>query len=914
METPQNRLALGLNCGSRRILTLACVYTLALLAACDSGIGSDNQNPDPVVQSFPVAYVKRPLMDPEGRRYVRDLRDPARFNPGAVLYLKPQASASATAVDISSAAFISDDQPTPVYDVKDVSVSLDGERLLFAMRAPGDEDETTWNIWQYEIASGGLTRIIQSDTIANQGHDISPQYLPDGNIVFASTRQRQSKAVLLDEGKPQFSALEEDLRNPAFNLHTMAEDGSDITQITFNPSHDIDPGVLPTGQIVFSRWNNVGNNSAFDLYRVNPDGADLSLLYGHHSHDSGAGVQGQFSKPLPGGVGLEGEVFAAFTPVNSGQLGGDIVRINTDDYSDRDQLAKPDPGQVGEGIEPGQVSIAPDAIRLDSRPALGGRYLSAEPLRDGTQRYLISWSACRLQWQVEEENGDPAPRIVPCAGRIDSNGTILDESRSYTLAEPLYGLWIYDPAAGSRIPLLQPEENVVFADAVVAGVPNEKLIEQGTRGPSSDEELAAGEAGFGIVHIRSVYDLDGADISESGIAVLANPVQTRASERPARFLRVSKAVGIPPEAVHNTPESAFGVSRRLGMREILGYTPIEPDGSSTFRVPANVAFAIDVIDQNGLRIFEPHLSWLQVRPGETLECNGCHTGESRYPHRRDSEGLGSINVGASTTGLPHPGTHPELFADMGETMAETLARIQGVPDLLPDLSYQDNWTNPELSTPNAATALRYSDLATPAPVTASCAQNWTVFCRTVIHYETHIQPLWQLARTRIDNETGVLVEDHTCVTCHSALSSDTSVQIPAGQLDLTAQVSERNAAHMTSYQELLAGDDEQAIVDGLLVDRTVPVFDGEGNPVLVVDDTGEPILDAQGNPVVQVTTIPVERVMNPGDAWGSERFFPKFSAGGIHAGWLQPAELRLIAEWLDNGAQYYNDPFKVPEQ
>ena len=32
-------------------------------------------------------------------------------------------------------------------------------------------------------------------------------------------------------------------------------------------------------------------------------------------------------------------------------------------------------------------------------------------------------------------------------------------------------------------------------------------------------------------------------------------------------------------------------------------------------------------------------------------------------------------------------------------------------------------------------------------------------------------------------------------------------------------------------------------------------------------------------------------------------------AGGSHAGYLSPAELRLLAEWLDIGAQYFNNPF-----
>ena len=41
-------------------------------------------------------------------------------------------------------------------------------------------------------------------------------------------------------------------------------------------------------------------------------------------------------------------------------------------------------------------------------------------------------------------------------------------------------------------------------------------------------------------------------------------------------------------------------------------------------------------------------------------------------------------------------------------------------------------------------------------------------------------------------------------------------------------------------------------------------------------------------------------------------FFDRFLAGGSHAGRLTGAELRLVAEWVDIGAQYYNDPFLAP--
>ncbi|MBS0614239.1 MAG: hypothetical protein JSS24_13775 [Proteobacteria bacterium] len=52
--------------------------------------------------------------------------------------------------------------------------------------------------------------------------------------------------------------------------------------------------------------------------------------------------------------------------------------------------------------------------------------------------------------------------------------------------------------------------------------------------------------------------------------------------------------------------------------------------------------------------------------------------------------------------------------------------------------------------------------------------------------------------------------------------------------------------------------------------------------------------------------------MSAGSANASTAFFSRFDMGGTHAGWLTPAELKMIAEWLDIGAQYYNDPFVAP--
>jgi hypothetical protein len=53
----------------------------------------------------------------------------------------------------------------------------------------------------------------------------------------------------------------------------------------------------------------------------------------------------------------------------------------------------------------------------------------------------------------------------------------------------------------------------------------------------------------------------------------------------------------------------------------------------------------------------------------------------------------------------------------------------------------------------------------------------------------------------------------------------------------------------------------------------------------------------------------------PGSASGS-RFFQVLegvpAAPVNHSGFMTPAELRLLSEWADIGAQYYNNPFAAP--
>ncbi len=865
--------------------------SLAVLSGCLSS--SDSQQADPVVVENPVAYVERSLLFDEntGALVEDNLADPSAFRPGARLLLKASATADAETRDIASRAFAGpqflDDNGQLRYDVKDLHVSHDGSRLLFAMRAPeiedaDDEDQPTWNIWEYDVSTDALRRIIDSDVTARAGQDVAPAYLPDGRIIFSSTRQRISKAVLLDEGKPQYSGLDEEGDSPALVLHVMDDDGQNIEQITFNQSHDLDPMVADDGTIVFSRWDNAGQtrNNGVNLYRVNPDGSGLSYLYGRNSHDSVPEANDiQYLQPRKS---------------DSGNLLVQLRPFETDDYAS--VLAEVDVDQFVEanlridGTEgAGQRSLVP-GVGLDGQLSLKGSYASVSPLLDGTNRYLVSWTPCRLRETATD-------RIVNCTeDRL--------QSEDYQPAEPVYGLWLLDITSETQRPVVPPVEGVQFDEAVLMKErPLEDFIPESQ---FTGDEGALGDAGYGVLHIRSVYDIDGVDTTPAGIAAMADPLQTPPEDRPARFLRLEKPVAIPDDNVRDFDNSAFGRSRAQLMREILGYVPIEPDGSVKVAVPANVAFAISVLDEKGQRIGARHQNWLTVRPGETLECSGCHNPNSPTPHGRPDAGPGPVWGGAATTGTSFPNTDSSLFTDMGETMAEVFARINELRRPTPDVIYADEWSGDAVDPKPDSFAYAYADLQTPPPISGVCATEWAPNCRIVINYEQHIHPLWSVNREVLDPDTMAVVDDYTCTSCHTNTDAADAQQLPAGQLDLGDGPSPDEPLHFNAYRELLFPDNEQELVNGALVD--VLVDSGE----VLEDEEGNPILDAEGNVQPIMVTVPIQASMSVNGARAS-RFFNVFEDGGSHKDFLTPAELRLIAEWLDIGGQYFNNPFDAPE-
>jgi hypothetical protein len=895
-----------------RLTRAAGVLLCVQLIGCGGDqILTTEQLPDPVVVDIPIAYIKRPApFDEDSILIAQDLRIPNDFLPGAQLFIKPRASVSALERNITDRAFFTEQeiiaatQSTPLagYDVKDLSVSYNGTQLLFAMRAPeiedaDDDEQPSWNIWEYDLTADTLRRIIASDLDAGFGQDTSPTYLPDGRIVFSSTRQQANQALLLDEGKPQYQGLDENRRQVASVLHVMNTDGSDIQQISFNQSHDLNPIVLHSGKILFSRWDNMANNNSINIYQMNADGSGLEIVYGRHSHNSELSDEAlQFTQlsEQP-----NGQILAALRPFVSNSWGGEYVNIDIVNYIDNTMPIASQNTLNGSA----QVSALFNNILIDGSISPGGLFSAVYPLWDDSQRLLFSWSQCRVYdpQQALGENESDVRTILPCDDELLANPQI-------ETAPLLFGLWMFDPIDDTQLVINVPEEGQFYTD-VVAMQPR-AFPADAQQAEEFDQDLANND--LGRVHIKSVYDFAGIDVTAQGIAIMADPTQTPIGDRPARFLRIVKAVSIPSEEVRDFDNSAFGRSRNQLMREIIGYVPIEPDGSVYFDAPANVPLAFSILDVNGRRIGERHQNWLQLAAGEVRTCNGCHSQNSQAPHGRADAEADSINLGAANTGSPFLNANPILFADLGDTMAQTSGRINGFNSPSPDINFEDIWTDPVMQAPATSFAYRYGDLQSPLPITAACAVNWTSLCRIQINFPEHIQPIFSLDRQVFDAGGLLLLEDQSCLRCHTPEGEDGLAQIPAAQLDLRATPSTDNTDFLSSYRELMFGDNEQALIQGALLDRLVIVTDQNGNTVFEVDEAGELILNAEGNAIPVTQTVGVANSMSVNGARSSNRFFIPFNTEGSHEGWLTPTELKLLSEWLDIGGQYYNNPFAAP--
>ena len=305
--------------------------------------------------------------------------------------------------------------PDRLYDVADPCVSWDARKVVFSGVAASDSN---WRICLISVDGSGFVQL----TWTNRNLDLSqfgaaaaafaryddfdPCWLPDGRIVFASTRH------------PSMASIDQVLTS---NLYVIKADGSGLHRITSERNGGEEPAIDPvTGRIVFARWwmnidrpsdmtreglaredqqaltTDIGN--VWHAMSVNPDGNLLKLYAGFPRTRTGM----QTYKPS---IMSDGRLLSTFSPTTS---------------------LTPSPG--GMGIRWFKCGVDYEHSILGVKPAGPSSQTSASPPPYATDPVELSRNSILLSYSTDGSdfgiyscalNGSNLARLVDLPGTLE---------------------------------------------------------------------------------------------------------------------------------------------------------------------------------------------------------------------------------------------------------------------------------------------------------------------------------------------------------------------------------------------------------------------------------------------------------------------------------------------------------------
>jgi len=142
-------------------------------------------------------------------------------------------------------------------------LSFGAERVLFCLKP---HDEKSFHLYEISLDGTGLRQLTDSDY-----DDIDPIYLPDGHIIFTTTRGNSYVRC----GPFIYSYL----------LARCDADGGNIYLISHGGEPDFVPALLNDGRVIYSRWEYTDKPlwRVQSLWATNPDGTNTMVFWGNQS-------------------------------------------------------------------------------------------------------------------------------------------------------------------------------------------------------------------------------------------------------------------------------------------------------------------------------------------------------------------------------------------------------------------------------------------------------------------------------------------------------------------------------------------------------------------------------------------------------------------------------------------------------
>jgi mono/diheme cytochrome c family protein len=571
-----------------------------------------------------------------------DPLDPIRFEPGGDLMTLVPATPSGTLRNLTG------DLTNGAGDVSDPEIFLQTSeeqfRVVFAMRTSSAD---RWHIYEVEVNADGTRASDPVQLTCGTSNEVDPQYLPDGRIVFSSDRPGH-----LDEYERRRSTVLHmlDRTQPVLSSQPSCDSG-EVVQISFNQSHDRNPIVLRDGTIAFSRWEHLGGVNKFPMFVMEPDGTDMFVKYGSHS-----GVNSFLDlREL-----ADGRMIGTMMPLTGTFEGGALGIVNVAEEAD-------DPNTSSLQLTGSQV------IPTGEEASEVGRYHGAYPVPDGTNRYVVSYSTGKVVEDMEDED----------------TGVVTEGE------EPRYGIWMLNNADGTLKPIKVPDPGTqrvyvepvpLMAVASATDIPTAKPTKVANRQSSGTT---------GVLAAASVYDSEANRALSTGVLGVTIPrdgngnidfsaLVGNASLQVVKEVRIIQAVPSQP----GVGVEDMGLTD-FERQKILGYAPVEADGSFRVTVPADTSLTLHVVDDEG-RSFKVKENWLQVRPGENRTCNGCHSPRRGQPQRAATDSIALLRAPSTLTPPTIPvidyTDHVQTIFDLECVSCHSSTTPSGNLDLSGDLS------------------------------------------------------------------------------------------------------------------------------------------------------------------------------------------------------------------------------------
>jgi hypothetical protein len=230
-----------------------------------------------------------------------------------------------------------------IYDVQQPDVSFDGTRIVFS---GVEQNKAQWHLYEIGLDGSGLRQLTgeergfvlpsdplspgRNESVFGRWGDFAPAYLPDGRIMFVSTR---------------YATLSASCGQRGLNLYVLDPATGAIHRRTTVRSGALDPSVMASGAVVYSNWVDLMSVPALDGPGIRPLEADYSFapsFWGIWAISPDGTNNGRIVFPT-GGLGDYGGLYQprelpdgdiVATVRNSGGLLGDtitnaLVRVRT---------------------------------------------------------------------------------------------------------------------------------------------------------------------------------------------------------------------------------------------------------------------------------------------------------------------------------------------------------------------------------------------------------------------------------------------------------------------------------------------------------------------------------------------------------------------------------------------------------